>query len=338
MGISKKYPVEDIDEILDISAGAIMGLAGAKLAIFGGTGFIGSWLIQTLVEANHRWQSEIDITVFTRSVPKARSRFHFIGSQFLSFQEIDFKDSDLVHPQLFDFYIGGATPSAAATGLSDENLVWQSTVNSSRLIVENSRHFQNVPRVLNLSSGAVYGKFFIDPKTELKYHCRADSVYAKAKLESERILNVARSNRLVSLANARLFSFLGPGIRLDQHFAVGQFMHNILLGKRITLNGNCKTVRTYMYPTDLISSLISLLISSNEITCNIGSRNEMQMRHIVERFALIGAVDFDVVGNPDMPINIYSPLSTDHSVNFPVNNTVDIDSGIRRWLQWHQTN
>jgi dTDP-glucose 4,6-dehydratase len=312
-------------------------LAGTRVALLGGTGFVGSWLTQALVTANFRWNLEIDITLFTRNQSRAIERFRYLGHDAINFQGIDFKDQVARGREQFDFFINGATPAIAATGLGDDDLVRKSTINSSQFVIETARYFQNCPKVLNLSSGAVYGKYFSNPKTGHNNIEIAESAYAKAKIESEKILMEAQTKNLINLSNARLFAFLGPGLALDQHFAVGNFMKKVLLRERITLTGNPQTVRTYLYPTDLIINLIELLVLPDSINCDIGGTKELKMWQIAQKFAEVGSVNSELMGNPDQLISIYSPLNVNRQVNFLMSEKVEFESGIRRWLNWLQS-
>lgn len=338
MNTTRKYPEEDIDAILDASETSFKRLAGSKVALLGGTGFIGSWLTEAFVAANCRLNLGINISIFTRNLSRARARFLYLDSSDFNLMHVDFKNSRVRPTENFDIYVNGATPAIAATGLNDDELVWNATVNSSQFIVDSALKFENVPRVLNLSSGAANETFCINPVSGESYFQKFDSIYAKAKIESENILFNAQNNGIIDLANARLYAFLGPGLALDQHFAIGNFIQNVVLRQKITVTGNPKTIRSYLYPTDLIICLISLMADREHINCNVGGTIEFEMRQIAKTVARLGSVDCDANGDSTKLITHYSPQRGRQSVNLPLLESIDLELGIRKWLSWLQVN
>ena len=53
-------------------------------------------------------------------------------------------------------------------------------------------------------------------------------------------------NGLVDASVARCFSFVGPGLPTDLHYAVGNFVADAITTRKITIEGNGLTQRSYM--------------------------------------------------------------------------------------------
>ena len=51
--------IRDLDEIVDGAADDLRRFAGARMYVTGGTGFIGTWLLRTIVHANRRLGTKI---------------------------------------------------------------------------------------------------------------------------------------------------------------------------------------------------------------------------------------------------------------------------------------
>ena len=80
---------------------------------------------------------------------------------------------------------------------------------------------------------------------------------------------------------------MGPGLPLDSHFAIGNFIGDSIAQRDITIRGNPLTVRAYL-PTEVMAA--NLLESAFGVfypECHVSSDSQ----HTLETFAeLIGAV------------------------------------------------
>ena len=76
----------------------------------------------------------------------------------------------------------------------------------------------------------------------------------------EELILKANSAGIIKGSNPRLFTFYGQGLALNSHFAIGNFIYGALTKGFIEVNGSLETVRSYLYMTDLVVQLFSLLI------------------------------------------------------------------------------
>src|ERR1035441_8285062 len=91
-------------------------------------------------------------------------------------------------------------------------------------------------RVLHFSSGAVYGDRLHRSAREddpaIIEPSQGGQVYDAAKVLAETLCTAAAFDG-VELVVARLFSFVGPGIPIDAHFAAGSFLQDALEGRDV---------------------------------------------------------------------------------------------------------
>ena len=64
-------PAEDLDLVLSNTALFWSRFQGSRVLITGGTGFVGSWLTQTIQNANDKLNSKIDLIVLSRNPQRA---------------------------------------------------------------------------------------------------------------------------------------------------------------------------------------------------------------------------------------------------------------------------
>ncbi len=126
-------------------------------------------------------------------------------------------------------------------------------------------------KVLYISSGAVY-------KNKNNKH---KDLYSYLKNYSEKkIMNITNKNIMTSIA--RCFSFVGPWLPLNQHYAIGNFINDGINKNSINVKANQKVIRSYMYSDDLIYWLTKILISSKNKTSiyNVGSDKPIEIRKL----------------------------------------------------------
>jgi dTDP-glucose 4,6-dehydratase len=229
---------KDLDSLLD-AGGKFHEFDGATVTILGGTGFIGRWLVQALHEYRLNFGIQSQITVVTRNSKAAHSLFTEELGVAVKIVEFDFT-SESIELEKSDFFLNGATPSRKVTGLDDSDAVFTSSVNASTSIIRSSIKHVNKPRVLNLSSGIVYGSQEISVRNQserpILLQPNSQSGYLNAKLASDQLFSNANSAGLMKSISPKLFAFAGPGIALDEHFAVGNFLRDGINGRSITIN------------------------------------------------------------------------------------------------------
>lgn len=325
----------DLEEILTKSALELQQLSSAKILIFGGTGFVGKWLVSSLLEGCKKYDLNLDISLVTRN-PQAT--YEYFGDSNRGRLTILQHDLALMEPEIlgdYDYYIHGATSSIPSRGSLELNKVRAASINCANAIVAAAKKSKSKPKVLNLSSGAVKGNnrtndgrvaedgTFGAPLNE----------YAATKIEVEKIFNLASSNDILDVINARLFAFAGPYISLDDHFAVGNFLKNALLGGPILVRGNPQTVRSYLYPSDLAVCLIKSMVLINEPVINIGSPIGLTMEKIAENISkTFGNIPIEFTKEFSEQSS-YVPV-TDIMSSRLTGNLIDLSESLSRWAGW----
>lgn len=119
------------------------------------------------------------------------------------------------------------------------------------------------------SSGEVYGEQPCDianmPET---YPAALATVYGRAKKLSE---DICISSDL-PCSIARCYVSVGPWMRLDAQFAVGNFIGNVMRGEPVFIKSDGRTYRSYLYIADPISWFWTILLEDKRgEVYNVGS-------------------------------------------------------------------
>lgn len=160
---------------------------------------------------------------------------------------------------------------------------------------ELANKFHNKSKILYVSSGAVYGKqpenldrlneSFVSDSFDGMAPGKID--YAIAKRDAENaIVKLGLDGLNVSIA--RCFAFVGPWLPRDQHFAIGNFIDNILKKTSIVVKANHRVYRSYMYADDLVEWLMTIVdhASTECPIYNVGSDQEILLGDLAEKLAL----------------------------------------------------
>jgi dTDP-glucose 4,6-dehydratase len=163
------------------------------------------------------------------------------------------------------------------------------------------------------------------------------SEYGKAKYETELLFRDNFEPNEFEVSNPRLFTFYGPGIPLDKHFAIGNFLRNAMNKEPIVVNGNPDTVRSYMHPIDLVIWIIKLLLNPSTSTLNFGSDAPITMANLASRInEITGNKGIEFIGKSE-PVSVYFPSTIKARGHLKVKQSIKFEEGIERWISWLNT-
>lgn len=338
---------QDLELILNETRSLWEPVRGQQIFITGGTGFFGCWLVESFCEINRQLALNAGITVLTRSPGAFRAKApHLAGDPVVQLIEGDVRS--FIFPEgRFPFVIHAAT-EASAKQATEAPLEMLSTIleGTSRTLEFASRH--GAERVLLTSSGAVYGRQPADlthvPETYAGAPDPVDpmSVYAEGKRASE-LMGALYSKRAgFDCVIARCWAFCGAHLPLDAHFAIGNFIGNVLRNEPIRIQGDGTPRRSYLYGADLAIWLWTMLFRAPSLTpINVGSAEDVSIRELAERVAAVlrPETEIHVAGQPvpGVPPPRYVP-SVDRARDLlGLRQTVSLDETIQRTAAWYRS-
>ncbi len=276
-------PTEDLQRCHGLLGPATWrSLAGQKLFITGGTGFVGKWLLATLLDANAAFGLGCRITVLSRNPASFLNHWPAMDGR------VDWITGDVrdfpIGSEKYDVIIHAATDVVAQASPQD---VFSTCLEGTRQVLAFARA-SGARRLLLLSSGAVYGPLPAGmthvPETHLggPDPLLANSAYGEGKRVSEWLVAQAAADGL-DVHVARLFAVVGPHLPLDKHFAVGNFLRAAMKGEVIVVNGDGTPYRSYLYAADMAACLWAVLLRGRSGRAyNIGSDESVPIAELAE--------------------------------------------------------
>jgi nucleoside-diphosphate-sugar epimerase len=314
----KPLPQHDLDAAIALAEDDLRALHGGRLFLVGCTGFFGVWMLETLLRARQRLALDFELTLLSRDPERFAGAHPWITqAPGLHLWRGDVRD--FAFPEgAFTHVVHGATTSAHETFSGEPPLRKFDTVALGTRRVLELCDARSVPDVLYLGSGAVYGRaagqaeLILETDRSAPDPLEPSSSLGEAKRAAELFCAIAGAAGRSRIRIARCFSFVGPLLPLDIHYALGNFIRDGLEGSAIRVTGTGTPVRSYLYMSDLTAWLLAILVRGTPVRAyNVGSEDG---RSLLEVATLVGRLTSKPVTRPSTPTAAPSTSAGDRYV------------------------
>lgn len=321
-------------------------MRGQRLFITGGTGFFGCWLVESFCHINRSLQLNAKLTILTRN-PEAFAKKcpHLVSDPAITLLSGDVRN--FCFPEGEFKYVVHAATEASAKQASNAPLEMLSTIIAG---TERALEFavtHGTRKFLLTSSGAVYGKQASGvthvPETYAGAPDSLDpaSVYAEGKRTSELLCAIYQKKTELECKIARCWAFCGPHLPLDQHFAIGNFIGDVLAGRSIQILGDGTPRRSYLYAADLAIWLWTILFQAPPLVpFNVGSAHDVSIHELAQVVAatLDPKTEIRVARQPvpgAAPARYVPSVDRAHEM-LGLRETITLEETIRRTAAWNR--
>ncbi len=249
-----------------------------RVIIAGGAGFLGSHLVERLLQDNH------EVIV----IDNLYTGFKKNLTPFFGNPNFEFIRHDVTVPvsvegdQIYNL----ACPASPIQYQRHPVETIKTSVLGSINLLELAR--RNECRILQASTSEVYGDPTISPQPET-YLGNVNPIgiracYDEGKRASETLFFDYFRQYDVQIKVARIFNTYGPRMDLRDGRVVSNFIVQALLGNPITIYGSGNQTRSFCFVDDLITGLISLMNSPTRINgpINLGNPVEFTMLELAQ--------------------------------------------------------
>lgn len=316
--------------------------SGSKKSILvtGGCGFIGSHLVDRLLEDG---QSVVCIDNFNKfydpAIKYLNQKTHSDYNQY-TFYEADIRDRDETGSIFQNHSIGTVYHLAAMAGVrpSVENphLYMDVNIMGTQALLDLARE-HSVDHFVFASSSSVYGNndkipFSEDDRVESQV-----SPYGSSKRMGELLCQSYNRLHSIPITCLRFFTVYGP--RQRPEMAIHCFVRSIFRRETLTLFGDGSTARDYTYIDDIIDGILKAGNSPDDFMIyNLGNSEPVKLADMVR-------IIFDVTGiqpqvqHADIPkgdvVQTYADISR-AARRIDYKPQISLDRGVEKFVEWYQ--
>ncbi|MEB3272511.1 MAG: UDP-glucuronic acid decarboxylase family protein [Prochlorothrix sp.] len=285
-----------------------------RILVTGGAGFLGSHLIDRLMEAGH------DVICLDNFYTGHKRNI----AQWLNHPNFDLIRHDITEPirlevdQIYHL----ACPASPVHYQYNPVKTIKTNVTGTLNMLGLAKRVK--ARFFLASTSEVYGDPDVHPQTE-DYRGNVNpigirSCYDEGKRVAETLSFDYHRQNGVDIRVVRIFNTYGPRMLENDGRVVSNFIVQALRGQPLTVYGDGSQTRSFCYVSDLIEGFIRLMNSDHTGPVNIGNPGEYTIKQLAE--TIQGMI------NPDLALQ-YKPLPQDD----PRRRQPDITRA-REWLGW----
>jgi len=250
-----------------------------NIVITGGSGFVGSYLCEKLINDGHKI-----IVIDNLLTGSTENINNLIDNENFSFIEHDVQDHIEIEDKVdYVLHFASAASPKAYTEHPVNTLKAGSvgTINTLGLAKKHSAEY------LLASTSEVYGDPLISPQNE-EYWGNVNpngerSMYDEAKRFAEAAVATYSRSYDLKTKIVRIFNTYGPRMQLNDGRVVTNFIVQALRNENITIYGDGSQTRSFSYVEDTVAGIISLMNSTEYDVFNIGNPNEMTVGQLAEK-------------------------------------------------------
>ena len=246
--------------------------------VTGGAGFIGSHLVDRLVERG-------DEVIVADNLSSGRIEFiqHHLDNNSIELRDVDLTDLDQVMSVMTGvdmvFHLAANADIQLGTRITDTDLR-QGTI-ATYNIVESMR-LNSVEKIAFSSSSVVYGEDAPMPTPETHGPCIPISLYGASKLAAEGLIGAWVGTFNLQAWVFRFANIIGAR---GTHGVIFDFIHKLkATPNHLEVLGDGYQEKSYMEVGDCVDSMLHFIANSNQSfnLCNLGGGDTCSVRRIAE--------------------------------------------------------
>ena len=334
----------DLDHVLKHTEGLWEDIRGKRVFITGGTGFFGCWLLESFAWANDRLNLNASALVLTRKLDAFKKNApHLAANPAIQFHSGDIRSFDFPEGS-FSHIIHAAATSARATFNNEDPLVKFDTIFQGTRRTLDFALQCHAKKFLLTSSGAVYGKQPPDVANipedyeGAPFPSDINAAWGESKRAAEFLCAYYSKQYGIETKIARCFTFVGPYLPLDIHYAIGNFIRDGLNGGPIRVNGDGTPYRSYLYAADLAIWLWTILFKGTACRpYNVGAEEAITIAELASTVAHCFpkkiVVNIAKSPDPNKPPQRYIPSTKRVQEDYGLRQTIGVEEGIMKTIR-----
>jgi len=317
----------------------IKKLKNKTVLVTGGAGFIGSHLVERLLDLGAKV-----IVLDNFSTGKKENLKNVLKNKNLKIIKCDVNNLRGIKKFFGKNKINYVFHYAAVVGvkrLEEDPMAILNDIEGIKNILNLSLKHR-IKKVVFASSSEVYGEPVSLPEKEEGVHNPRD-VYGLVKLIGENLIQVYYQKYKLPACALRFFNVYGPRQNSSPYgFVVGIFMNQVLKGKRPTIFGDGMQTRDFIYIKDNVEAAIEALLNKKTAgqIINIGIGRQTTILDLAERIIRISGKNLKPKFLPPRKIDIRyrCPDVTKMKKILKFTPRYSLDEGLKETYHWYRKN
>ena len=311
------------------------------ILITGGAGFIGTHLVEELIQ--HQNYLVIIDTFGNYYYSGKKENLASILKDYKNLKDYEIIRGDLkeegiynkIHKEI-DLIFHLAAHAGVRFSIANTELVTRNNILSVVNVFEYAKE-HNIEKVVFASSSSVYGNPLYTPVDE-EHPKNPISPYAVSKLCGEHYADYYFREYDLPITSLRFYTVYGPRGRPDM--AIGKFFNYIMNDKEITIYGDGEQLRDFTYVSDIVDGLILSGEKEEAIgqVFNLGFSSPITVNKLIEKMYSIAnvpeKVKYGEKKKGDVEVTHSDTTKAKKMLNY--HPKVDIDTGLRKTFEWYQ--
>jgi UDP-glucuronate 4-epimerase len=317
---------------------------GRNVLITGGAGFIGSHLVDRLLESGDSITVLDNFNDFYDPARKRRnikehlknSRYRLVAGDLRSDDSWDevFSQAD------FDVVVHLAAMAGVRPSMTNPQLYMDVNVNGTQKLLDRLVGQSKQPRLVFGSSSSVYGNRSGESFQESDRVDQPLSPYAASKAAGELICYAAHYTTGLPVVCLRFFTVFGPRQRPD--LAIHKFCKLIDQGRPIEVFGDGTSKRDYTFVEDIVSGIDKAMVyhATPFDIFNLGRSEPVVLSDMIacleDSLGKKAVIEHGPVQTGDMPYTYASIDKARKALGYEP--TVSFPAGVKRFVDWYLEN
>ena len=248
-----------------------------NILVTGGAGFIGKYLVKSLLEKGN------SVTIFddfSNSTKESISSLIEMGVKII--------EGDITKPleiinavKDHEIVIHLAAKISVSESISNPLDTFQVNVEGTKNILTACEK-NNVKKLIAASSAAVYGEGDPNVKLTEEAELKPISPYGQSKVKMESVIKEFESEHDINCIMLRFFNIYGLGQTSEYAGVITKFLERIEQGKSLEIFGDGLQTRDFVAIDDIISSINDGILNGKSGTYNIGNGKSSTIKDLAE--------------------------------------------------------
>jgi UDP-glucose 4-epimerase len=248
-----------------------------KVLVTGGAGFIGKYLVKSLLEKGN------SVTIFDNFSNSTKNSINFLVNMGAKVIEGDIRKLDDIVNAIKDHEIVIHLAAKISVSESIKNPIdtFQVNVGGTNNILTACEK-NNVKKLIAASSAAVYGEG--DPNVQLTEESELNPIspYGQSKVKMELAIKEFESEHNINCIMLRFFNIYGVGQTSEYAGVINKFLEMIAQGKSLEICGDGLQTRDFVVIDDIIFSINDAILNGKSGTYNIGNGKATTIKDLAE--------------------------------------------------------